>query len=197
MSVEKQRNPPIEYRIQHSEEGWVVEFNGWSFPYDSQESALNGAITSANTSGQNCNTDSVVYFKNMGSSDWKVEWKYGVDSYPPPMVNGRVDRSSTAGMTSLFPSGGNYLSVARYAIFLPFWIGGFVVFFATLVFTVISTNIQRIAIEYFNEGLRAEFSVKSDLSEWLFKSLCVCILVSLLARCGRVLKWTPFLGPGA
>lgn len=62
---------------------WKISHNQKHFgPYQSQRAAIRAAVDAAHSSGQQ-GIDSQVLIQGQ-NNQWRAEWTYGNDPYPPP-----------------------------------------------------------------------------------------------------------------
>jgi hypothetical protein len=61
---------------------WKVRHNDKDYHYDTQAAAISAAVDAAHSSGRK-GFDSQVLVQGQ-SGQWRTEWTYGHDPYPPP-----------------------------------------------------------------------------------------------------------------
>lgn len=60
---------------------WKVQFEGKDYPYGTQQEAMSAAVHAARSSGQSGHDAQVLVQGQNGQ--WRTEWTYGNDPYPP------------------------------------------------------------------------------------------------------------------
>lgn len=61
---------------------WKIRHNNNDYLYDTQRAAITAAVDAAHKSGQK-GYDAQVLVQRVGG-EWRAEWTYGHDPYPPP-----------------------------------------------------------------------------------------------------------------
>jgi hypothetical protein len=74
----------LQYFVVLHEGEWKIKFDGKHYgPYASQRAAIEVAIDEAHTSGEKGN-DAQVLIQGKENHQFRTEWTYGNDPYPPP-----------------------------------------------------------------------------------------------------------------
>ena len=61
---------------------WKIRHNDKDFPYATQAAAISAAVDAAHSSGKK-GFDAQVLIQG-ADGQWRTEWTYGHDPYPPP-----------------------------------------------------------------------------------------------------------------
>ena len=71
------------YYVVHKQGQWWIELDGKHYgPYSTQKAAIKDAVDSAHSSGKNGH-DAQVRVQGQ-NNQFRTEWTYGDDPYPPP-----------------------------------------------------------------------------------------------------------------
>ena len=71
------------YYVVHNQGAWKIKLNGEHFgPYASQKAAIRVAVDTAQKSGLNGHDAQVLVQGE--NNQFRTEWTYGHDPYPPP-----------------------------------------------------------------------------------------------------------------
>lgn len=71
------------YDVVHPGGQWKIKFNGEYFgPYPTQKAAVKVAVDAAHASG-GAGHDAQVYVHRGDTNEFRLEWTYGHDPYPP------------------------------------------------------------------------------------------------------------------
>jgi hypothetical protein len=70
------------YYVLSERGGWKIRLNGKDFPFGSQAEAIRAAVNAAHQSGRDGHDAQVLVQGRDGQ--WRTEWTYGHDPYPPP-----------------------------------------------------------------------------------------------------------------
>lgn len=71
-----------QYFVVNHERQWKISFGGKHFgPYSTQRDAIRAAVDAANTSGKNGHDAQVLV--QGANNQFRAEWTYGHDPYPP------------------------------------------------------------------------------------------------------------------
>ncbi len=74
----------LQYFVVLHENEWKVKYEGKHYgPYPTQKAAIRAAVDSAHTSGRNGH-DAQVLVQSTTNHQFRTEWTYGHDPYPPP-----------------------------------------------------------------------------------------------------------------
>ncbi len=71
----------VEYYVLSSGNRWTIKYDGKEYPYETQAEALDAAVLAAHASGKNGFNAQVLLQGDNGQ--WRTEWTYGRDPYPP------------------------------------------------------------------------------------------------------------------
>jgi len=72
----------VYYVVSHGGE-WKIKFNGEHYgPYITQSGAIRASVDAAHKAGKN-GKDAQVLIQGR-DNQWRTEWTYGHDPYPPP-----------------------------------------------------------------------------------------------------------------
>ena len=69
------------YYVLSNQGTWKVQLDGKDFPFATQKEAMKAAVDAANASGKSGH-DAQVLVQGQGGQ-WRTEWTYGHDPYPP------------------------------------------------------------------------------------------------------------------
>lgn len=73
----------VQYFVVQHEGQWKIKWNGEHFTYGSQREAIRAAVDAAHQSGAN-GYDAQVLVQGTNNNQFRTEWTYGHDPYPPP-----------------------------------------------------------------------------------------------------------------
>ncbi|WP_127089457.1 DUF2188 domain-containing protein [Aquabacter cavernae] len=75
--------PRVHYFVVHQDGAWKVKLDGTHYgPYDTQKMAIRIAVDAAQQTGNNGRSAQVLV-QGM-DNQFRTEWTYGNDPYPPP-----------------------------------------------------------------------------------------------------------------
>jgi hypothetical protein len=73
-----------DYYVVHHQGEWKISYNGKHYgPYDTQRIAYLIAVDAAQKAGTGGDT-AQVHIQRRDNNQWRTEWTYGKDPYPPP-----------------------------------------------------------------------------------------------------------------
>ena len=71
-----------QYYVLSAGGGWKIRHEGKDYPYQSQAEAIRVAVDTAHKAGREGHDAQVLVQGQNGQ--WRTEWTYGHDPYPPP-----------------------------------------------------------------------------------------------------------------